>query len=115
MDIRIVRDTISFQEVKDLAQEFYKTMIKGTVDIERKIIALCGEYHVDSNMALVEAGSLQANVWGFNIHPNEGADNWIEYVSLINIRPLAGNKSMEVKDETLRRKMAEIINSKIVR
>ncbi len=89
-------------------------MIKGVVDIERGIIAVGGEYHMDSNVMLLDHGSKQGDVWGFNIYPDMPRDSWIEYVSLINIRPQADNRDMEVRSEAIRAKMKEIIDSKII-
>ena len=114
MNIKIVEDHISVDELKELAKEFYVSMVKGVVDIERKIVAFGGEYHMDSNVMLLEHGSKQGDVWGFNIYPDKLRDSWIEYVSLINIRPQANNRDMEVQDADIRAKMQRIIDSKIV-
>jgi hypothetical protein len=114
MDIRIVENTITVEELKKLAKVFYVTMIKGVVDIKREVLAMGGEYHVDANKKLIEMGSEQNNIWGFNIHFDKSKEDWIEYHSLINIRPLSGNRKMNIEDKALRDKMREIINSKII-
>ena len=115
MNIQIITDEISTDKVREIAQEFYKTMIKGVVDIEKEIIALGGEYHMDANVVLLEKGSKQKDIWGFNINLDEPIDSdlWIEYISLINIRPLQNNKSMEIQDENIRQKVKDIIKKKI--
>ena len=115
MKIKIVSDQISTEEIRELAQEFYVNMIKGVVDIEKEVIALGGEYHMDANVFLLEKGSKQENVWGFNIHLHKQKDSeeWIEYTSLINIRPNQGNRSMEIQDEDIRQKIKEILNKLI--
>ncbi len=114
MNIKIVENNITVDELKKLAEVFYVNMIKGVVDIQREIIAFGGEYHVDANMVLMENGSEQKDVWGFNINFDEPKDSWVEYNSLINIRPAVGNRKMEVQDENIRKKMKKIINSKII-
>ena len=114
MNIVIVEDKISINELKEIAKEFYTSMIKGVVDIETGDVAFGGKFHVDSNMKLIENGSEQKNVWGFNLNFDEPKDSWIEYISLINIRPLVGNRNMEVQDEKIRKKMKRIIDSKII-
>ncbi len=106
MKIRIVKDKISKTEVEDLAQEFYVDMIKGVVDIRREVTALGGEWHIDSNLVLMGDGSLQKDVWGFNFYLEDGR---IEHISLINIRPLQNNKTLEVEDPSIRNKMDAII------
>jgi hypothetical protein len=112
MDIQIVTDTVSLEELRRIAKEFYSHMVKGVVDVEREIIAVGGEYHIDANNLLIENGSKQENLWGFNIRFDRPRDSWIEYTSLINIRPKAGNNGMEVKDEILRGTMKRIIDSR---
>ena len=114
MNIKIVEEHISLDELQEIATEFYGTMVKGVVDIEKGIVAFGGEYHMDSNIMILEQGSKQGDVWGFNIYPDTSRDSWIEYVSLINIRPLANNRDMEVQDPQIRAKMKEIIDSKII-
>lgn len=113
MKIKIVEDKISLQELREIAEEFYVTMVKGVIDIEKEIIAFGGEYHADANEVIIESGSRQSDVWGFNIYFNRPRDSWIEYISLINIRPQAGNMEMEIQDNTVRNKIKTIINSKI--
>lgn len=111
MEIRIVADNISIGELQKIAEEFYGNMIKGVVDIEREVIAMGGEYHIDASTVLNEAGFKQENIWGFNINLDEekDSDSWIEYVSLINIRPAAGNKSMYIEDDKIKSRVKEIL------
>ncbi|KKW20057.1 MAG: hypothetical protein UY63_C0002G0016 [Parcubacteria group bacterium GW2011_GWA2_51_10] len=109
MNIKIIKDPVSLEEVRSLAEEIYQDMIKGAVDIEREIIALGGEWHMDANAALLSEGSAQENIWGFNIHVDERGDEAVKYVSLINIRPQQGNRSMEIQDQELRRKIRVLI------
>lgn len=113
MNIKVVKDEISLAEVKEIAKEFYGNMIKGVIDVKNEIIALGGEYHMDANMVLTEQGSKQVNIWGFNLRLEKKEEEWIEYTSLINIRPNQGNREMELQDKNLRKKIKEIINKKI--
>lgn len=114
MNIKIVSENITVDELREIAKEFYINMIKGVVDIEKEVVAFGGEYHIDANRKLTDLGSEQKDVWGFNISFDQPKETWIEYISLINIRPLAGNKRMEVEDEKIRENMKRIINSKII-
>lgn len=109
MNIRIINNKISEKELREIAKDFYGNMIKGVVDIEREILAMGGEYHMDANNVLIENGSIQQNVWGFNWYFEKSGDERIEYVSLINIRPKQGNRVMEVQDSFLRDKMKKKI------
>ncbi len=114
MEIKIVTNTITVSELRDLAKTFYVSMIKGVVDIKKEIAAFGGEYHIDANNVLVDNGSDQGDIWGFNVIFDEPRESWIEYISLINIRPQAKNFDMEVQDETIRNTMKKIIDSKII-
>ncbi len=114
MDIRIVKDTISVDELKKVAREFYRSMIKGAVDIEKEIAAFGGEYHIDAGNKLAELGSSAENIWGFNIRFDKPRDSWIEYTAMINIKPALANKSMVITDETVRARVKKILDEKII-
>lgn len=114
MIIKIVDDEISLDELRKIAAEYYIDMVKGVVDVSKEIIAFGGEYHMDANVRLLENGSLQNDVWGFNLYIDRPEGDRIEFTSLINIRPKAGNRSMEIESEALCEKMRGIINRKII-
>ncbi len=63
---------------------------------------------MDSNAELLKLGSRQADLWGINLYPDK-TKSWIEYISLINIRPGAGNPSMTIRDPNLRKRIASIV------
>ncbi|MDO8504611.1 MAG: DUF5674 family protein [Candidatus Liptonbacteria bacterium] len=109
MNIKIIDKKITDSELREIAKDYYGEMVKGVVDIEREIIAMGGEYHMDANVVLIENGSKQPDIWGFNWYFDKNGDERIEYVSLINIRPGQGNRAMEVQDASLRDKMKAII------
>jgi len=63
---------------------------------------------LDAEQVLLDAGSRQADLWGANYYPGRGREDCIEFTSLINIRPAAGNRGMELRDEALRARVREI-------
>ena len=65
-------------------------------------MAIGGELHSDEEAALIEDGSAQEHLWGINLYPAETGDAWLEFDSLINIRPSQGNLSRNVEDEATR-------------
>lgn len=83
-------------------------MIKFVADIERGTIALGGEMHADAEALLLQNGSRQEFLWGGNLHPWEDPLH-LEYTSLINIRPAAGNRSMMIGDPGVREAITEIV------
>ena len=108
MEILIVREAIDTETLDALAKEWHHSLVKGVADISRSVVALGGEWHMDANNRLIENGSEQKNLWGFNLYPKENGDAAIEYNSLINIRPLQGNRSMELMDEGTRRAVRRV-------
>jgi len=113
MEIKIIAEIISLGEVKKLAEDTFGDMVKAAVDVEKKIIAIGGELHADAEAILIDNGSEQKNIWGINIYPDKPRNEWIEYISLINIRPKQNNRSMKIEDTGLQKRINEIINSAI--
>lgn len=99
--------------VRELAVEWYATMLKGTVDIKQNKVAVGGDYHMESCELLVENGSDHTNVWGFNIRFEENQNGILEFDSLVNIKPSFGNKSRSVENPEVIKKATEIIHSYI--
>jgi len=113
MHIKIISSPVDKDVLVQLARDNYGDMIKGVADLKKGIIALGGELHADAESTLLQDGSAQADLWGFNVYPDLPRDERIEYTSLINIRPSQKNTSMELKDPALRKKLADLVNSLI--
>jgi hypothetical protein len=102
--------TISVEELKNMAANMYDGLVKAVVDIEKKIIVVDAEMHYDEEQFLLERGSKQIDLWGFNMYPAQyGTDKFIEYDSMINIRPNRNNRSRNVEDLELRQKIKDIV------
>jgi hypothetical protein len=86
--------------------DFFGSFVKVVVDIERKIISAGCELHADCVEELMTDGSLYTNLWGANIYPK---DKKIDFISLINIRPVANNRSMDIENQNTRKKIEDII------
>ena len=108
MEILVTNEPVAEEKLREMADEWHGTLVKGAADIERGILALGGEWHMDANVKLIEEGSSQEHLWGFNIYPDERGAAALEYISLINIRPAQGNRNMELQDEALRSKIRAI-------
>ena len=91
-------DTISLDEIRALAQARFGDMIKGVVDLERGILLLDADLHADQEASLLADGSTQANLWGINLYPDVAGEDWLEFDSMINLRPSFGNRSRGVDD-----------------
>lgn len=99
---RIIREPLARSELVSIAAEQFGSMVKAVVDVERGIMALGGELHSDEEALLLDDGSTQSGLWGINLYPGEGDEDWIEYDSMINVRPSQGNRSRGVEDEAIR-------------
>lgn len=108
--IKVVREKISRDELKSFLGNPYSDMIKFVVDIKKEIIALGGELHSDAESLLIEQGSVQSDLWGGNLFLEDSGKQRIEYSSMINIRPSAGNRALEVKDDKLKSQMKAVID-----
>ncbi len=111
--IRIIKDKVSRQELQEIAEELFGDLVKAVVDVEKGIMAIGGELHSDEEAVLLEQGSKQENLWGINIYPQESQERWIEFDSVINIRPAQGNRSRNVQDPRTRERIIQIVNSLI--
>jgi hypothetical protein len=87
----------------------FPTMTKAVVDLGRRIMALDAEWHADLEVLLLEDGARQEDLWGINLFPGKGPQDFIVYESLINIRPAQQNFSMEITDGALRSKIAKVV------
>ena len=113
MKIKIFNSKVSQEDLFDLAKEGYVDMVKGVIDLRQRILALGGELHADAEEMLLEQGSRQEDLWGFNIYIDKPQDSRLEYTSMINIRPRQGNRDREVQDSKIRQQMKDIIDQMV--
>ena len=106
----ILDKPITREELSTLAENFYGDMIKGVVDVEKELLALDAELHSDLEGMLLREGSSQEALWGINLYPKVEDDDFLEFDSLINIRPRQGNRSRDVENEEIREKIRQIVN-----
>ncbi len=113
--MRIVTDTISLKELKEISLNTFGNLVKAVVDVDRGLLALDAELHSDLEALLLEGGSRQKSLWGINLYPDMQEDDFIEFDSVINMRPSQGNSSRGVDDEASRKKIVEIVFRRVVR
>ena len=106
---RIIRTPVPLSVVINIAQRRFGDMAKAAVDIRRRVMALGGELSSDEEAVLLEDGSAQTDIWGINLYPAETGDDWIEFDSMINLRPSFGNRSRGVDDPATRAALAAFI------
>ena len=106
----ILINPISRAELKDYAANTFGDMIKCVADVDKGLLAIDADLHADLERMLLENGSQQTSLWGFNLYPDETGEDFIEYDSLINIRSWQGNPSRDVLDQEVRGKIANIVD-----
>lgn len=111
--MKIVKDTLSLQELKEMAAGGFGNLVKAVVDVDRALIAVDAELHSDLEALLIENGSIQQSLWGINLYPEMKGDEFIEFDSMINMRPSLSNRSRGVDDEVTRKKIAKVVAERI--
>lgn len=112
--IRLLQAPIPRSELSDIAAQGFGDMVKAVVDVRRAVIAIGGELHSDEEAALLDDGSQQSDLWGINLYPAELTDDWIEFDSMINVRPAQGNRSRSVDDVALRAEIVRIVAALVI-
>ncbi|MBL7112396.1 MAG: hypothetical protein ISS19_10710 [Bacteroidales bacterium] len=105
---------ITVAELTEMATSMYGNLVKAVVDLNRDILVVDAELHVDQEQYLLEQGSQQHDLWGINLYPlNYGSDEFVEFDSMINIRPRQQNMSRGVEDEEIRKKIIALVYRKV--
>lgn len=104
-------DEISIQELREMAGKMFGNLVKADVDVNRKIIVVDMDMQVDGEQYLLENGSAQDDLWGINLKPDLfGTDEFIEFDSMINIRPRQNNPTRDIIDERIRQSIRELVD-----
>lgn len=110
----ILVETIKLSELREMSAKMSEPLVKGVVDIALRKLVVDAGLHSDEEMYLLEQGSEQENLWGINLWPEYyGTEDFIEFDSMINIRPAQGNRTRGVTDEATQMTIREIIGEKV--
>ena len=109
--MKILTTKITSQDLVDSNCVFDGPMTKGVVDVEKRLLAIDAPMHADLEKLLLDNGSNQDDLWGINLYfeKDENDESFIEFDSMINIRPRQNNRSRSVEDPELRTKIKEIV------
>jgi len=99
-------------EIQTMAESMFGNFVKAVVDVQQKIIVVDAELHADEEAFLLENGSRQEDLWGINIYPflDRKSPDFIEFDSMINLRPSQGNRSRGVENSETRNLIISIVN-----
>lgn len=110
MDIKIIRDAVTKAALNEMAKLQFGDMVKAVVDVEQGVMAIGGELHSDEEAVLLDQGSVQKHLWGINLYPEQPIAEWIEFDSMLNVRPSGGNRSRYVERAEIRETITAIVN-----
>lgn len=113
--MQLVTSSISLTDLETMAAKMFERLVKAVVDIEREIMVVDSGLHADEEFYLLENGSLQKDLWGINLHPDQfGTDDFIIFNSMINLRPREGNRSRGVENPLIQEKIRLIVRKLVV-
>ena len=97
-----------------MAEKMYGNIVKAVVDLQKQSLVVDAEMHADIEAFLLENGSSQQDLWGINLYPEKfGTDEFVEFDSMINIRPRQKNMSRYIEDPTIRKQILDLVTRKI--
>lgn len=112
--MKIINGTVTLEEIRQMAIGLFGNLVKAVVDVDQDLIALDAELHSDLEALLINAGSRQQNLWGINLYPELKGDDFVEFDSMINVRPSQNNRSRGVDSDETRRKIRDIVAHRII-
>lgn len=114
MEIELIEEPIIRGQLFEIAQHQFGNLVKGVVDIEKGIMAIGGDLHADEEAFLIDRGSRQEHLWGINLYLAKSGEDFIEFDSMINLRPSQNNNSRSVEDPAIRETIRKVV-AKLVR
>ncbi len=100
---------VKITDLAKMAEKMFGNLIKAVVDIDKRVMVVDAEMHADEEALLLENGSKQKDLWGINLYPELSGEDFIEFDSMINLRPSQGNRSRGVDDPKICQKIIEIV------
>jgi uncharacterized protein DUF5674 len=106
--------TITIAELTAMAEAMYGNLVKAVVDLAKDLLVVDADMHVDEEQYLLESGSTQNDLWGINLHPDKfNSDEFVEFDSMINLKPRQDNLIRGVQDPDIRKKIIVLVNNKV--
>lgn len=107
--MKLVDKAISKLELKKMSERFSGGLVKAVVDIEKEIMVIDAPMHADEEKELLDLGSYQDNLWGINLYPDLANEDFIEFDSMINVRPRLNNFTRGIDSKELQEKIVSVV------
>jgi hypothetical protein len=111
--MEMVENKITLKQLRQMSQALFGNFVKAVVDIDKGLLVVDAELHSDLEAMLLENGSKQQDLWGINLYPELKDDGFVEFDSMINVRPNQKNNSRGVEDAVVRSKILKIVKNKV--
>ncbi|KKP66772.1 MAG: hypothetical protein UR68_C0033G0006 [Candidatus Roizmanbacteria bacterium GW2011_GWA2_35_19] len=108
--MKLVEESISIDELKKMSERMFGGLVKAVVDIKKEIMVVDAAMHADQEKFLLERGSNQDDLWGINLYPGLTGEDFIEFDSMINLRPRLNNFSRDIEDKNLKKAIIKLVN-----
>jgi hypothetical protein len=106
---------VNICELQKMATDTFGDLVKAVVDVRLAIMAIDAELHADEEALLLGNDSDQNDLWGINLYPEIEGEGFVEYDSMINLRPSRGNRSRRVEDPEVRDHIQKIVADLVIR
>lgn len=107
--MKVLESEIRKEELAKSENVFDGPMVKGVVDVEKQLLAIDAGLHADLEKMLLENGSNQDMLWGINLWYEDEGEDFVEFDSMINVRPRQGNRTRDVENEATRAQIREVV------
>lgn len=109
--MRLLTEKMALSELEGMAKSMFGNLVKAVVDVEKKLLVVDAELHSDQESLLLEQGSRQEDLWGINLYPEfaKTHEHFVEFDSMINLRPGGNNNSRSVENPEIRGKIIQIV------
>jgi len=108
--MKVIKNSITISELEKMAQNIHGNLVKVIIDIKKRIMAVDADLHSDLfEFMIKEENSEPQNLWGINLYPDKEESDFIEFDSMMNLRPSLGNRTRGIESEELRDKIISII------
>ncbi len=113
--MKLIDKPIQVSELKGITIKMFGGLVKAVVDIEKKIMVIDASMHADEEAFLLKSGSSQDDLWGINLYPDQNGENFIEFDSMINVRPHQKNFSRSVENVETQKQITSVVNTLILK
>lgn len=112
--MEIVTHFVSLNTLEQMSKRMFGKLVKAVVDLNRQVMCIDADMHSDQEEHLLETGSQQGDLWGINLYPQHyPKQEWIEFDSMINLRPSWGNFSRSVDDPHTQELIRELVSKRV--